>query len=511
VNIIAAPPADWRNFMNLAKAELKTFLRGKKHLRPIAGDLLSVATIALAEAKPSDKWARKAIQGALTDYVRDRHDKVMRDPEMREHDVVLKSGRKRLGYRSTMAEVDDLLEMVTSRETYRDARGVLVCPPPRRIRRRGIHPITGKPFELPSRIACSFGYQVNSRHWKVVIPLTPLPYIDEMGNGDVNSGSRKRASLFEDEANPGIGDARPEKVPQRGDIDNGGRKRDLAAIPAADQNLYQRYTKKGGGKRWAQACLNHGETISRGLDPPVSVYRTGVINADPMPELVSDEGYPRDSDGAEMARIDFGVGSDVVGKEHRYLNRNWATASALVFGADDDDPPPRFRKLTPATLVGGYPRWRRPWCYEWTVWDHIYRGPWNARAKALWVTMRRPKRTPEPLSPWQTALIEYEGPKCTSPADWRSTKHLRFSKPRGWGLRSDVHLPPGYFFEKRVIVDDDGKAKAQWLWVNEPFAADNVAKHLDRWIWIDAPWNPLPGPKREGQESTVRSLRLKPE
>ena len=67
-----------------------------------------------------------------------------------------------------------------------------------------------------------------------------------MGDDRAEGCSRKLASLFDDEANSGVGDARPEKAPQRGDIDNGGRKADVAAIPAADKNLYQRYTEKGG-------------------------------------------------------------------------------------------------------------------------------------------------------------------------------------------------------------------------------------------------------------------------
>jgi hypothetical protein len=504
VNIATTPVADWRAYTSWAKKQAFKFHK-KTGKRFELQELQNVAVEAMGEARGG--W-EEAVNGALADFAQAAH-RTVRPVEMQEHDTKTKGGRKKLGYRSTRAEVDDLLEAAPTpwpepsgipcddqlAEDWRKANGVRVCPPPRRIRRRGIHPVTGKAFELSSRIATSFGYQVDSRHGKVVIPLRRSSYIDGMGDDRAEGCSRKLASLFDDEANSGVGDARPEKAPQRGDIDNGGRKADVAAIPAADKNLYQRYTEKGGGKRWAQTCLNHGETIARGLDAPVpEAHQASASITAQMPAL-SDTGYIRD-DGAEMR--------EVVGSPGHYLNRDYLAVSALILNDNGDVPPKNLRKLTPATLVGGRPRWRRPHVYEWTVYDYIYRGPWNAKAKTFWALhcARQKPKPAGPPSPWQEALIECEGPKCTSPAFWRNeTYQVK------WGLRADVHLPPGYFFEHRVA---DNKTK--WLWIDDgPPVPDRIAAHLNRWDYIEHQAGMSISGGSTAIIGTVRTLILKPE
>jgi hypothetical protein len=81
MDTIDSPVADWRRFIPLAKAETSKFYRRQDRGRFRYDELLNVAVLALATAKPSAKWARKAIKGALTDYVRDEH-KVVRNVEM---------------------------------------------------------------------------------------------------------------------------------------------------------------------------------------------------------------------------------------------------------------------------------------------------------------------------------------------------------------------------------------------------------------------------------------------
>ena len=133
-------------------------------------ELLSIATEALAKSKPSEKWARGAIRGALFDFVRTRDKLVTRWMDEDE-------------YRAKAAELDDILPTArTARpkpctipsdnplvEGWRKRHHVTVGPPPRRVRRRVRHPITGEMHELPSRIAASTGYKVNSKYNKVEV------------------------------------------------------------------------------------------------------------------------------------------------------------------------------------------------------------------------------------------------------------------------------------------------------------------------------------------------------
>ena len=93
MDTIDLPVADWRDFIPLAKAETSKFYRRQDRGRFRYDELLNVAVLALVTAKPSAKWARKAIKGALTDYVRDER-KAVRNVEMSEARYLRAYGEK---------------------------------------------------------------------------------------------------------------------------------------------------------------------------------------------------------------------------------------------------------------------------------------------------------------------------------------------------------------------------------------------------------------------------------
>jgi hypothetical protein len=199
VSAIDRPVPHWHDFMPLAHAEVAKFLKTQDIGKFQKDDLLGVATIALATAKPSDKWARKAIKGALFDYVRTR-DKIVSDHEQTEDEYLAKT-----------AELDNCLPTARTAkpkpcaipsdnpivDEWRKRHHVTVGPPPRRVRRRMRHPTTGKWLELlPSRVATSTGYKVSSKHNKVTTAPVPCAHQD---GWEPTLGGMKRAKIEDDE------------------------------------------------------------------------------------------------------------------------------------------------------------------------------------------------------------------------------------------------------------------------------------------------------------------------
>jgi hypothetical protein len=77
---IRTPVLDWRDYLPFAKAETSKFYRKQERGKFRYEELLSVAVEALATAERG--W-KKAIKGALTDYVRNTG-KLIRNVEMSE-------------------------------------------------------------------------------------------------------------------------------------------------------------------------------------------------------------------------------------------------------------------------------------------------------------------------------------------------------------------------------------------------------------------------------------------
>jgi hypothetical protein len=250
VSDIDRPAIGWHDFMPLARAEVTKFLKTQEPGKFQKDDLLGEAAIALATAKPSDIWARKAIRGALFDYVRTR-DKLVSDREMGEDEYLAKT-----------AVLDDCLPTARAArpkpckipsdnqivEDWRNLHGVTVGPPPRRVRRRVRHPATGKWLELellPSRIAASMGYRVNSKHNKVAV--APLRCAHQDG-WEPTLGGMKRAKIEDDENQ----EHTPPSAPpiQRGDVEQSD------------------YVEKGRQQRFSTTCHNAGRDYKSGLEPP---------------------------------------------------------------------------------------------------------------------------------------------------------------------------------------------------------------------------------------------------
>ena len=193
--------------MRLPHEEVAKFLRTQEVGKFEKDELLSIATEALAKSKPSEKWAREAISGALFDFVRTRDKLVTRWMDEDE-------------YRAKAAELDDILPTArTARpkpctipsdnplvEGWRKRHRVTVGPPPRRVRRRVRHPITGEMHELPSRIAASTGYKVNSKYNKVEVAPRRSPHQD--GRDQNESGCSWKRPKIEDTENSGAIDPR---------------------------------------------------------------------------------------------------------------------------------------------------------------------------------------------------------------------------------------------------------------------------------------------------------------
>jgi hypothetical protein len=244
---------DWRKFRPLAIAEARRFYRRLDHGQFKYEDLLSVALAALA-ASPGHKWARKAIRGALADFVREDLT-VVKPVEMDEE-----------RYLSTIAELDDCLPTAGAVkpkpcdipsdnplvEGWRKLHGVTVGPGPRRIRRRVRHPFTGEWLELlPSRLAMPSGYKVTSKHGKVPVSIARSSY-DEDGWRQERAGRVGAKPDAEDEVDP-----RANKPPVRGEVDQCG------------------YVERGKAKRFSFTCYNDGEDHAHGLGSDWTVYRKG--------------------------------------------------------------------------------------------------------------------------------------------------------------------------------------------------------------------------------------------
>ena len=243
MNSHTPPPAfDWREFIPFAKAEARRFYRRLDPGQFKFEDILRVAEAALA-LSPGHKYARKAIRGALADFVRSDLT-IVKPVEMSED-----------RYLAEVAEVDDCLPTArTARprpcdlpsdsplvETWRQLHGVTVGAAPRRIRRRAHHPITGEMHELPSRIATSFGYRVNSKHNKVSVPIECSTYNDDLSQE--HSSGQKRAKIDDDEQQEFDASAPSSR---RGEV---------------EQSEYRQ-------QRFSVACYNDGRVHKRGLPPP---------------------------------------------------------------------------------------------------------------------------------------------------------------------------------------------------------------------------------------------------
>jgi hypothetical protein len=246
MNSHTPPPAfDWRAYEPLARAAVTKLLKGQDPGRFERDELLSAAVERLATC-PGSNYAKKAIKGALVDFARD-HDKVVNNVELTEKK-----------YLATAAELDDCLPTGRAAkpkpcdipsdnalvEAWRNRHSVTVGPPPRRVRRRVRHPITGKMFEiLPSRIATSTGYKVSSKHNKVPVSIGRATYNDEWSQE--HGGGWKRAKIEDDE--------------QRFDPDA------RMALPRSEVGQAD-YTAPGRERRFSVACLNGGEDHRAGMN-----------------------------------------------------------------------------------------------------------------------------------------------------------------------------------------------------------------------------------------------------
>jgi hypothetical protein len=293
VSTIETPAADWRKFMPLAHAEVAKFLKTQEVGKFEKDELLSKATIALATAKPSDKWARKAIKGALFDHVRTCN-KIVNDHEKDE-----------VEYLATTAKLDDILETARAAKLepcdtpsdnpvvneWRKRHRVTVGPAPRRVRRRLRHPITGDRYELPSRIATSTGYKVNSKHNKVAVAPVRCAYQD---GWEPTLGGMKRARIEDDEDR----DHTPSHSvpPQRGELNQAS------------------YSSKGRKQRFSSETVNHHQEHRNGLTPAgwcdgITIIRRGGRTLEgersglgPAESILPDGAYYRD-DGAIMVPL----------------------------------------------------------------------------------------------------------------------------------------------------------------------------------------------------------------
>jgi hypothetical protein len=222
---------DTEAYLPLAKAETSKFYAKLERARFRYDELLSVAVEDLARA-PNAKWAKTAIKGALTDYVRDAY-KLVRDVEMSEDEYLRTWGSPN--------------------------------PPPACIRRvyvlDGVRHTLYTPGVYRSNAKLLLGdYKVSSKHGKVSVALARSAYNDGWSQSK-SAWNRAQIDGEDDELdfNPRVASA----LPTRGEVNQIG------------------YLARGKEKRFSASYLNNGSTRSGRSDREYGEGKIEVTNPNP--------------------------------------------------------------------------------------------------------------------------------------------------------------------------------------------------------------------------------------
>ena len=208
---------NWHDRLGVAYAETSKFNKKQEWGKFRYDELLSVAVKALA-GSPGVAYARIAIHGALTDYVRDR-DKIVHNVELTEGEYLRTRGgvpekkARKPKARPVFFKEHGVWGTVYSKGRYRTNEQLLR------------------------------GYEVSSKHNKVSVALVRTTYNDEWSQ--IPSGW-KRAKIDDDEEDRNH-DPRAGRVSQRGEVQQDD------------------YKGRGRQKRFSNACVNNGEDFPRGL------------------------------------------------------------------------------------------------------------------------------------------------------------------------------------------------------------------------------------------------------